>query len=535
MAALLGIPAPRAARGQPLVSWLDVSDETRAMMACANVADVARGLATASGPSVAPACDVKQSPSDRIASALRITRGLDARIDEVDALADRRGFSVSLFAAGATALLSFLLFFRADFAGTIGRRRIAVALALALPFSVFVTANLEKLPGAWLTPARVTLFVVFNAPLVLWLFRPVATSRMLERAPVIAPVLFPGVLVLTETHSALIEAYVLSAILVGFVLTRGIPTSAGFARTWAGAAAPTRLVSWLPLLALAVVCVDAGNFVPPWLQEWPSLRFALALLSLLVFAAVRYRRLRPNLAGTIVCTALAVLSLVLRRHASTSVGIAGWTLLAVLAAVALYRKQRAFAELLAFGSYAWVSRDLEVPLFLASYMVAVGFGEAVAKRLELGASRVLTLSIISFAFAWGYVQFAGIQLGLHFMHFDFAAGAFRDPGVSMARIVIALIYKYAVARGFVLYGILLPLRHPMRILVLRSLVAVYAVRATVLVASLEAARRSFWTPVWVTSELPHVLLALLIVAAAKAFALATAPNFSREASAHAHV
>ena len=549
IAALLGIPTPRSARGQPLVSWLDVSPETRAAMACQNLVDLARGLEAAGAPSVEPACDPTRSAEERIAASLPIARALDVRADEVDAAADRRGFSVSVFAAGTTALLSFLLFFRSGGVVT-GRRRVAIALALALPFSVFVTANLEKLPGAWLTPARVALFIVFNAPLVLWIFRPIAVSRFLDRAPVIAPVLFPGVLILTETHSALIEAYVVSAILVGFVLTRGLPTGAGFARPWSGAAAPSQLVSWLPLLALAVVCIDAGNFVPPWLQQRPSIRFAVALTSFMIFALVRYLRLRPPLVEALVCMTLAGASLVLRRYASTSLGITGWVLLGLMAAVAVYRKERFFAELLAFGSYAWVSRDLEVPLFLASYMVAVGFGEAAASRVEdprgareevasldafPGVSRVLTLSIVTFAFAWGYVQFAGIQLGLHFMHFDFAAGSFHDPSVSMARIVIALIYKYAIARGFILFGILLPLGRPMRAVVLRSLVAVYAVRATVLVGSLEAARHSFWTPVWVTSELPHVLLALVIVATAKAYALATAPTFPREAPIHADV
>lgn len=534
MAALLGVPTPRSARGEPLVAWLDVSPEARATMACANVTDLARALDSSAQASVAPACDPLRSPAGRIASALPIARALDARLDDVDAASERRGFSLSLFAAGLTALLSFLLFFRTVSVGSLAWS--GLAFAIALSFSVFVTANLEKLPGAWLTPARVTLFVVFNAPLLLWVLRPVATSRLLERAPLLAPVLFPGVLVLTETHSALTEAYVLSVVLVGFVLTRGIPTSAGFARPWAGAAAPSRLLYWPPLVALAVVCIDAGNFVPTWLQAMPGLQLAVAFATLVAFAVVRHLRLRPSLAGTIACTAVAAFSLELRRNAPASICLAGWGLLAVLAAVALYRKQRAFAELLAFASYAWVSRDLEVPLFLASYVVAVGFGEAVGKRLEAereGSSRILTLSIVSFAFAWGYVQFAGIQLGLHFMHFDFAAGTFRDPGVTMPRIVLALIYKYAVARGFLLFGLLLPLRRSMRLLALRSLVAIYALRATVLVASLEAARRSFWTPVWVTSELPHVLLALLIVASATAYVLAAAPHSSlREAPVH---
>lgn len=534
MAALLGLPVPRSARGEPLVAWLDITPEARAQMACANVTDLARGLgpsAASMKASLAPVCDPQRSPADRVASALPVARGLDARLDEVDAASEGRGFSLSLFAAGLAALIAFVVFHRDVPFGSLARA--GAAFVVALVFSVYVTANLEKLPGAWLTPARVALFVVFNLPLLLWVLRPAAISRQIERAPVLAAVLFPGVLVLTETHSALTEAYVVSVVLVAFVLTRGIPSGAGFPRSWAGALSRSRLVTWPALAALAVVCIDAGNFVPTWLQSAPGVQHALAFVCLAAFAVVRHLRLRPSLPGTVICTALAALSLELRRSAPAWVCLAGWALFAIAAVAAIHRKERAFAELLAFGSYAWVSRDLEVPLLLASYMVAVGFGEAVAQQLAEAPSRVVTLSLVTFAFAWGYVQFAGIQLGLHFMHFDFAAGTFRDPGVTMARIVLALIYKYAVARGFLLFGLLLPLRRPMRLLALRSLVAVYALRATVLVASLEAARRSFWTPVWVTSELPHVLLALVIVAGVTAwFSVATPHPSLREAPVH---
>jgi hypothetical protein len=558
MAALLGVATPRSARGAPLASWLDASDASRAAIACANVLDLARALGpgadsadgaqpSPASASVAPACDPQRPPAERVASALPLARALDARLDAEEAASQRRGFGLSLFAAGLTAVLSFLLFFRTISLGSLAVS--GLAFAIALGFSVFVTANLEKLPGAWLTPARITLFAVFNGPLLLWVIRPVSTSRILDRAPLLASLLLPGVLVLTETHSALIEAYVLSVVLVGFVLKRSLRASAGGPTRTMRAVAGSRLVSWPALVALAVVCIDAGNFVPNWLQNATGLQLALAAGSLVAFAAVRYVRLRPPLIGAVACTALAALALVLRRVAPAPVCLVGWAALAVLAAVAIRRKQRAYAELLAFGSYAWVSRDLEVPLFFASYLVAVAFGEAVARHLAREGDgegppsvdgsrysprsfRVLALSLVSFAFAWGYVQSAGLQLGLHFMHFDFGAGVFRDADVSMARIVFALVYKYAVARGFLLFGLLLPLPTSMRLLALRSLVALYALRATVLVASLEAARRSFWTPVWVTSELPHVLLALLIVATATAYGLAAARHSLREASAH---
>jgi hypothetical protein len=122
------------------------------------------------------------------------------------------------------------------------------------------------------------------------------------------------------------------------------------------------------------------------------------------------------------------------------------------------------------------------------------------------------------------------------MHFDFSAGTFRDPNVTIPRIAFALVYKYAVARGFLMAGLLFPLSRVLRLVVLRHLVILYALRATVLVASLEAAGRSFWTPIWVTSELPHVLHALLVAAAAYAFVDEPLPSsrehFPREAPPH---
>ena len=525
MTALLGIATPRHARGQPLVEWLDVSDEARAAMACRNVQDLARTLGErADDPGLAPACDASRGAPSRMAAAVPIARDLDTRTSAAEAASQRGGFTLSLFATALTALLGFVLFFR-----TMPPRPLiggGLAFGVALVASVFVTAYLEKLPGAWLTPARAVLYVLFNAPLLLWILVPIPTSRILERASVLAPVLFPGVLVLTETHSALTEAYLLSAVLVGFALTRGIPTRDGFPSAWSRPAASRVALYGPPLLGVSVVCIDAGNFSPAWLLAAPRLQLGMALVSLLVFAALRHVRLKPPLYRTIAGLSIAALSLLLRRSAPAWVCLAGWGLVAALAAVALHRRDRASAELLGFGSYAWVSRDLEVPFFLASYLVAVGFGDAVGKRLaeqdhtapgDETSSRILTLSIVSFVFAWGFVQLVGIQLGLHFMHLDFAAGTFRDLGVSMPRIVLALVYKYAVARGFLLFGALLPLPRSMRRLALRSLVALYALRATVLVGSLEASRGSFWTPVWVTSELPHVLLALLMVAVAYAF------------------
>lgn len=543
MAALLGIAAPRYSRGQPITSWLDVDDRTRAAIACANLRDLGRLMEGSRAANVeatiAPACDESRAAEARLTSALPIARELDTRIAESDT-SKSRGFGLSLFAAGVAALLSFVLFFRTAPVRTLAAGGVAFAIALAV--SVLMTSHLEKLPGAWLTPTRIALYVAFNVPLLLWLVRPVATSALLERSPVLAAVLLPGLLVLTETHSALLESYALAVVLVLFALIRGVPTVAGFPRSWSDAkrGIGARLGLTLPLVILfCVTCIDAGNFIPGWLQQAPRAHLSAALVSIAVFTVVRHRRLRAPLATVLGSAGVAALCLVLRRYVPVAVGLSAWGLLSVAAGVVIVRKQRAPAELLGLAAYTWVSRDLEIPFLLGGYLVAVAFGEAVARDLEeapaKGASRVLVSSLISFAFAWGYVHAVAIQAGLHFMHFDFAAGVFRDPGVTMPRIVFALLYKYAVARGFLLFGLLLPLSSPMRLLALRCLVAIFALRATVLVASLEASRGSFWTPIWVTSELPHVLLALVVVAVAFVVALSRAPGSPlslREATAH---
>ena len=349
-------PDPRHSRGHPLVAWLDESDDARATAACRNVADLAKALGeNAERAGGAGVCDPARAASERIAGALPIARALDAQTTEATAWR-HRGFTLSIFATAVTALLAFVLFFR-----TMPPRALlggGLAFAVALAASVYVTANIEKLPGAWLTPARIVLYVLFNAPLLLWILVPIPTSRILERASVLAPVVFPGVLVLTETHSALTEAYLLSAVLVGFALTRGIPTSTGFPWAWSRPA-PSRMALYgPPLLLVSVVCIDAGNFTPAWLQAAPRAQLGMALVSLFVFAGFRQARLRPAFWGTIACTLVAAVSLALRRSAPASVCLAGWAIVSVLALVALHRRHRAYAELLAFGAYAWVSRDL---------------------------------------------------------------------------------------------------------------------------------------------------------------------------------
>jgi hypothetical protein len=539
LAALLGVPPPRSSRGHPLTAWLAMDDASRAALACANV----RALAEVAGEGdlARGACEPGQSTGTRLAAARASARDLDARIGERLAAAQGGGMRVSAFSLAMTALLAWLVFAaRGEREAEMTRRArglTALAFGVALAASVLVTARLETLPGAWLTPARIALYLVFNAPLVVWLVRPAWTSTLLAQRPVLAPLVLPGLLVLTETHSALVESYALSVVLVGFALTRGVPGASASASASARPSSLRELAFFAPLVfGTAVVCIDAGNFVPPSLLGAPTVQLGFAVASLVAFAAVRHRRLRPTLGATASCAALAVACLVLRRAAPPSLCLAGWALCTTLALAAAFGRRRAMAELVGIAAYAWVSRDLEIPFLLATYLVAVAFGEALARDLARPASsnapQLAVLALVTFAFAWGYVQTVAIQQGIHFMHLDFGAGTFRDPDVTLHRIVFALIYKYTLARAFLLFGLLAPLTHAIRLRALAALVAVYALRATVLVASLEAARHSFWTPIWVTSELPHVLLPLVLAAAAAAFARARAPISVPEASIH---
>jgi hypothetical protein len=180
------------------------------------------------------------------------------------------------------------------------------------------------------------------------------------------------------------------------------------------------------------------------------------------------------------------------------------------------RGHRALGELLLLASYAWVSRDLELPVIAATVLAGSAVGHALGQRLrgEEPPRPSAVLAIVTFLFALGYLQRIGVQQGVDFTHFDWGAGAFRQPGVSLVRIGAALAYKHGFARAALVFAVLsaLPPRH--RSLAARGLFAAEAIRAAVLTVMLYACGSSFWTSLRVIGDLPHALAAVVVAALA---------------------
>src|SRR5262249_55513199 len=151
-------------------------------------------------------------------------------------------------------------------------------------------------------------------------------------------------------------------------------------------------------------------------------------------------------------------SLVLRRSAPAPFCVVAWIGLGLIPPLAAGRLPRALVELAALASYLWVSRDAEVPIVLATYVVATVVAEAAAAGFARDGERAVlpsrVLLLVTFVFAWTYLQRIGVQLGIDFVHLDWGAGAFREPGVSLLRIGCALVYKHGLAFAAIVFAVL---------------------------------------------------------------------------------
>ena len=575
-AALLGVSPPAHGRGHVLVDWLDLEDDERADLACRSLGRLTRYARTAVDESAlarsgaAEAC-APAAPRDRIERAARAARALDVSLDGAVLGASRAGWLVPALAiAGALAIGL----------GALGRRGLAqrapvrvsqsayggVLLGgVALGASVFLTHRLELLPGSWPNAVRVLLYVVANALLLLGLVRPRSALAWLDRHPAAGAALAPGLLAVTPTKTTQPEAFALSVIIAGFALTVGFPrgrtpgapTAPPFgprasARARLAASAPRLALVATLLLALAPVGVLEHGYVPAALMSSPGALLAVACAAIILFALERHLagagagggsgRRGPLLLAT--GAAVAIGSLLLRRSAPAPVCLAGWLGLGALALVAWSRRERALAELFALASYAWVSRDAEIPILIASYLVAdavgAGFAADIRRRREDGETEssirpALVLLLVTFVFAWTYVQRIGIQLGIDFVHLDWGAGAFRERGVSLFRIGAALSFKHCLARGAVLFAVMAPLPREHRIWAARGLLATELFRVAALITTLHVCRGSFWTAFRVIGDAPHALAAVVVAAIAVAAASAARGREGRASVAPAEL
>src|SRR5262249_50726055 len=140
---------------------------------------------------------------------------------------------------------------------------------------------------------------------------------------------------------------------------------------------PAVLAATVLLVALlAPLALKEEGFLPDALLADERRMLGAALASIALFGAQRHvaaawRNGRaPPALFTVFGIAVAGASLVLRRTLPAPLCIVSWIGLGAFALAAASRAPRTLVELAALASYAWVSRDAEIPLLLATYVVA---------------------------------------------------------------------------------------------------------------------------------------------------------------------
>jgi hypothetical protein len=200
-----------------------------------------------------------------------------------------------------------------------------------------------------------------------------------------------------------------------------------------------------------------------------------------------------------------------RRSAPPLLGRSAIVLFAALALAMALRGD--WRRALGFGlaSYAWVSRDFEIPVLVASLVVGDVVGRSLtrttASRRELGVAERLLL--LAFIFGAIYVQRIGITGALDFGSMDWGAAGFRDPHVPAVVVGVALGYKYLLG-ALLLIGTIVPrLDRSPRQTLLGDLVVTFSARTVVLLLMLFTCGTSFWTALRVVGDLPFPLIAAL--------------------------
>ena len=524
MATLLGVLPPTHSRGHVLVEWLGVSDKERATIACA---DAARALAYAEAAlspkdaatvrEAATGCDDRASAPDRLRSARRAVHALDTAIGASTGLASRASWLalVPLLALGAAIA----------FVGLGTRVAFAIPLALVLiAVAVGLTYTVERLSGVWPNTLRVALFVLANAGVLWLLLWPGRAAELLEKRPMLSALALPGLLVASYTSNTQPESYVAIGVAgVLFASLGGIRP--GRAPLWQAPEPSVGIAAWLALLAALALLFPAGTrqveLYPGWLRHgdrmfvlavitlagffWWSVRepgsgrrarIEALLFVLLVAGSLWWRRSAPPLLGrsAIVCFGGAALLMAFRGDVRRSLGFG-------------------------LASYAWVSRDLELPVVVSSLLIAqiVGKGTSLSPTRERGIAERLLL--LTFVFGALYVQRVGITSALDFGAMDWGAAGFRDPHVPALVVGIALGYKYLLAALLLIGALLAYLDQKSRVDLLEGLVVTSVGRAVVLLFMLFVCGTSYWTALRVVGDLPFPLIGAVAAALAWIFAV----------------
>jgi hypothetical protein len=524
MATLLGVAPPLHSRGHVLVEWLAVSPGEQAQIACTDArralgyAEAALGQSDAeSVRGAAAGCESSSTPAERARAARGAVEILDRAIGASTGLASRASWLALLPLLGLVSAIAALVL------GAGALRMLPFALAL-LAAAIALTYSVERMPGSWPNAVRITLFVLVNGAVLLLLLWPGRGAALLERNPALGALVVPGLLIASYTSNTQPESYVAAGVVALLFVSLGRiePTSPP---SWRGTNQPLGAVGWSALLIALVVMFPAGTrqveLYPEWLNRGDRF-FWFAVIALAGWFALAARGIGGKRGAWIEALVFVILvagSLWWRRSAPPLLGRSAIVLFAALALAMALRGE--WRRALGFGlaSYAWVSRDFEIPVLVASLVVGDVVGTALTRttpsRGELGVAERLLL--VAFIFGAIYVQRIGITGALDFGAMDWGAAGFRDAHVPAVVVGLALGYKYLLG-ALLLLGTIVPrLDRSPRQALLGALVVTFSARTVVLLLMLFSCGTSFWTALRVVGDLPFPLIAA--VAAAGAWAI----------------
>jgi hypothetical protein len=540
-ATLLGVGAPAHDRGWIVPNLLAISSEAQTKIGCQRLVDlravaddVAGGSAAARPPATAEGGEetARTKAAGTRASCSDLTEAR-AEATAIDQALGKRSGSLGWIAALVASLFPLGAAISLFFAKLRDRFFPLLAGALALVAAAATAAySLELLPGRGPDQARGVLYFLCNIPLLALLLRPRATLARIELLGAGAALLLPGLLVVTETKTTQPETFAFVAVTAIVAATFSFRSETRDLRA--------ALASTLPALFLAPAGLFGDNFLPRSLTEPPARGRLVAMAAFAAYpilAALLGLGAPPATLGSgaakrsvglgvvLPRVAAPVLALLVRDFAAPSAAVGtfyGATIAAIVFAIFPQNRKilgththTPHAITAALTAYATVSRPAEVPYVILSLLAAEALGRtwlAEARRSEdeiAPGSRSALWIAATLLFALPWLQRVAIQEGIHFTHFDFHAGAFREDDVGLGRLIAANLVKHGAPRA-VLVGLFLQTAGRFRRPLLEGLVLIEGVRAAVLVLLLYVCRHSFWTPVWVLGDLPHALVGMIL-------------------------
>jgi hypothetical protein len=538
VAALLGVPAPRHARGTVITELLDVSEARAGQLACAD-ARRASELAAAQDmhETVASMREQMRScaepggePAEKVAGSRAAVRTLDADLELAQSLRGTRGaLAISLVLAALLLVLALSARRVSPAPRPFGPRWAVLALAMCA-LSVVLTFQVERITPPWHNVTRAVLFAAAGIALLVGLLRPNLGVRFYERTGALGWVLLPGALAWSYTANTQVMSWVLlavGAVLLAFGLDAERRSGwLSWARRTASAA--DLLVVAGSLVFLLPFAIHQDEPLASGLTNRPGLLLGLGLAAMTLWLLYAWKKVepRPPWWTLALAIALTVSSLLLRRFAPSPLGIGALFVLPAVSAAALLGRRPVLAMGAGLGAWAWVSRDHEVLPLVACLAIAEVCGRILASRPTpegnaprndaFTSSAWISALAVTVLFCLSFLVRVGLQRGLDFPSMDFGAGSFGDPGASSFRIGAALTWKYVAGELVLIVVFLWRASARDRRCVLLSFAALSAIRGAAIASMLFVGRGSYWTAFRTLSDQAPALC----TAAAAAFLLA---------------